>query len=397
VAIPDPNFRPDVNRAVGVFGELTDQTVSELAKEILALRANPAPITVLINSPGGDPRVVHHLYDLLKTVAPTGRRSRIITVAVGNVASSAANLLSLGDYAIAYPRVTIHFHGLRFPEVEEVTMEFASVLAHQLQLRNQQTALMLAKAGTVRLAFHLARLSHNFPQLRSALSQKDLSDIECLAECLRRGKMLSPDGERIIDKALKRWKYVQELSVEIMPKAAASGKKGLEFGGTVLSHIVKSQVKRCKWKGEHELTEEAVNQIISNWMLLREYDMGGHMRHIQMIAKRFQSSFFTPEEIKEISAEPRSEAAEGILLNVVNRAIRPFCYFAHCIWLALQEEENPLSARDAFALGVIDEVYDSRLPSLRETMESQPPEQPNLPARSSSAPGLPSEQLASSP
>jgi ATP-dependent protease ClpP protease subunit len=382
---------------VGVFGELTEQTVSALAKEVLTLRANPAPITVLINSPGGDPRVVHHLYDLLKTKAPTGRRPRIITVAVGNVASAAANLLSLGDYAIAYPRVTIHFHGLRYPEVAEVTMEFASALAHQLELRNQQTALMLAKAGTVRLAFHLARLSDNFPKIRSTLGKNDLSDIECLAECLRRGKMLSADGARIIDKALKRWKYVQKLSVEIMPKAEASGKKGLEFGGVVLKHIVKSQVRRSKRIGEQELTEDAVYQIFSNWRLLREYDMGGHMKHIRMISTRFESSFFTPDEIERMKAEPQSEAAQAIALNVVKRAIRPFCYFAHCIWIALQEEENPLSAKDAFALGVIDEVYDSGLPCLRETMESQSPEQPNLPALSSSAPPPPSGQSDSSP
>ena len=216
-------------------------------------------------------------------------------------------------------------------------MEFASALAHQLEIRNQQTALMLAKAGTVRLAFHLARLSDNFPKIRAALGKNDLSDIECLAECLRRGKMLSADGARIMDKALKRWKYVQELSLEIMPKAAASGKKGLEFGGAVLSHIVKSQVRRGKRNGQQELTEDAVYQIVSNWRLLREYDMGGHMRHIQMISKRFESSFFTPQEIEQVNAEPKSEAAQAIVLNVVKRAIRPFCYFAHCIWIALQE------------------------------------------------------------
>ena len=136
--------------------------------------------------------------------------------------------------------------------------------------------------------------------------------------------MLSANGARIIDKALKRWKYVQGLSVEIMPKAEVSGKKGLEFGGVVLSHIVKSQVKRCKRNGEQELTEEAVYQIVSNWRLLREYDMGGHMRHINRISKRFESSFFTPEEIKQINAEPQSEAAQVITLNVVKRAIRPF-------------------------------------------------------------------------
>jgi Clp protease len=382
VAIPDFNFRPDVNRAVKVFGELTEQTVSGLAVEILALRANPAPITVFINSPGGDPRVVHHLYDLLRTAAPTGKTTRIITVAVGNVASAAANLLSLGDYAIAYPRVTIHCHGLRFPKVEELTMEFASVLARQLELRNQQTALMLAKAGTVRLAFHLARLSHNFPKVRESLGEKDVSDIECLAECLRRGSMLSADGERILQKALKRWKYVQKLSTEIMPKATASGKTGLEFGGTVLREIVKSYVRSCKRSGETEMTEEAVYQIISNWILLREYDMGGHMKHIQMIARRFEANFFTPDEIKQVKGEPKSEVTRCMVADVVKRSIRPFCYFAHCICSALQEEENPLSAKDAFALGVVDEVYDSGLPSLRETMESQPPEQPNLPAAS---------------
>jgi len=65
----------------------------------------------------------------------------------------------------------------------------------------------------------------------------------------------------------------------------------------------------------------------------------------------------------------------------MNKAVKPFCFFATCIWQSLLEYENALSPVDAYALGVVDEVYDSKLPSLREAMESQTPNQPELPPR----------------
>jgi len=55
-----------------VCGELGEQTVSDIAPKILELRLSHAPITIFINSTGGDPRAVDYIYHLLSTRAPTG-------------------------------------------------------------------------------------------------------------------------------------------------------------------------------------------------------------------------------------------------------------------------------------------------------------------------------------
>jgi len=113
-----------------------------------------------------------------------------------------------------------------------VTSEFASTIATHLESKNRETASLLAKAGSVRLAFQFARLKHNFPNLRTHLARPELSDIQCLVFCLK--DLLSNNGQRIVDNAIKRWARLQKLSNEIMPKSLASGKKGVEFGSVVL-------------------------------------------------------------------------------------------------------------------------------------------------------------------
>jgi ATP-dependent protease ClpP protease subunit/uncharacterized protein (UPF0332 family) len=391
VAIPNPNFRPDVNRSICIFGEITEELVSRTSREIIRFRESGyAPITVLINSIGGDPRAIEHIYDILTVRGPFGRKPRIITVAVGEAKSAAANILALGDYAAAFPRASIHFHGLRYAQAEEVTVEYASAMASQLDLRNRETASSLARAGTVRLAFQFARLKSKFDNIRKAFNKPDLSDMECLVVCLE--DLLSVNGKRIANKAIQRWRHLQELSRDVMAKAIGSGKKGVEFGGLVLRNIVNYEVKNLKKLRASEFGEDAAFRIVSNWLLLRNYDLGKHISVVKVIAKRFPDSFFTKDQIAQITAQPKDPQAEAMVHQVMNLAIKPFCYFASCIWEALQEDENPLSPTDAYALGVVDEVYGSRLACLRETMEAQTPQQPNLNLPSSSGPSQPSEQ-----
>ena len=99
----DTNFRADPNRSICVFGELTDELVSKLAPEILDLRSlGEAPITVFINSNGGGIRCIEYLRDLLCSGTASGRRPRIITVAVGNYKTIL--LFYLHDMAVATAR-----------------------------------------------------------------------------------------------------------------------------------------------------------------------------------------------------------------------------------------------------------------------------------------------------
>lgn len=189
-----PDFRANVDRSVSIFGDISDELVSRVAKDIIRFRSSgDAPITVLINSNGGLITCADFIHDLLTAPDPNGKRPRIITVAVGNAKSAAANLLALGDYAICYPNAAIHFHGVRFGEVADVTMESASTIAMQLRNRNRITASRLARAGSERLAFHYARMREGFSAIRKESDNPSLSEVECFAHALR--AKLSPNGE----------------------------------------------------------------------------------------------------------------------------------------------------------------------------------------------------------
>lgn len=387
MATIDPRFRANVNHSICVVGDFTDEMVSALTGEILRLRAddNGAPITVFINSNGGAMRCLDYIYGLLTSKAATGKRPRIITVAVGNARSAAANLLALGDYAIAYPKAAIHFHGVRYGEVEDVTMETASSMAAQLESKNRATASLLARAGTIRLAFHYARLKNEFSKVKTELKKETLSDIECFAILLK-GR-LSSNGDRIVDKALDRWRSLAALS-EIVAKASKLGKEGLEFEAAVLNAVIEHEVEMNK-ADNWSLDANGVFQIASDYLLLRDYDLGRHVQLIQTIFQRFSYAFFSEEEIKQmVAAKQKGQADESVRKIADKRAqltIKPFCYFSSSIWQSLHEEENPLSPRDAYWLGCVDEVYDLKLPCIREVVESQKPEQPNLPEKPPSA------------
>lgn len=381
MATIDKNFRADISRSICVFGEFTNELVSQLAPQVLNLRApGDAPITVFINSNGGAIQCLDYLRGLLLTKGPSGKRPRVITVAVGNARSAAATLLALGDYAIAYPNSSIHFHGVRYSEVEDVTMESASSMAAQLESKNRATAALLAQAGTERLAFHYARFKSKFSEIRKSLGKSGHTDIECFALALK--NELSLNGDRIVDRAIERWHWLQELSEKTIAKVKGLGKKGVDFEAAVLRKILIYEVSRNKGT-DWCLNRRGVFQIAADYLLLRDYDLGRHVRLMNTLVERFGFAFFEEAELKQmLAAQEQGNATDpanqALVTGRIQQTIKPFCYFASSIWEGLQEDENALSPRDAYWLGAVDEVYDSNLPCLREIAESQDPAQSNL-------------------
>jgi ATP-dependent protease ClpP protease subunit len=107
---------------------------------------NRAPITVYIDSPDGRPASGELLLRLLKvTDQDYSPACRVMTVATARAASAAADLLSWGDYAIAFPNSTILYHGTRRTVDDPITVEAAATMAESLKLRNDQFAMRLAR------------------------------------------------------------------------------------------------------------------------------------------------------------------------------------------------------------------------------------------------------------
>jgi hypothetical protein len=140
------------------------------------------------------------------------------------------------------------------------------------------------------------------------------------------------------------------------------------------------------------LDESGIFHVTADYLLLRDYDLGRHNELIKNLMKRYGRAFFGKDGVKKINAAltGTDDAAKRSTMEQVHERLKPFCYFTSAIWQRLQEDENPLTPKDAYWLGAVDEVYDSGLPCLREIIESAEPAQPSLPMDSSTAQQQPS-------
>ncbi|WP_348260154.1 hypothetical protein, partial [Salmonella enterica] len=77
----------------------------------------------------------------------------ILTAVTTRASSAAADLLSSGDYAIAFPDTTVLFHGVRTFEQSPLTVETTSLLANFLRINNSVYAMSLARKTEDRFAF----------------------------------------------------------------------------------------------------------------------------------------------------------------------------------------------------------------------------------------------------
>ena len=89
--------------------------------------------------------------------------------------------------------------------------------------------------------------------------------------------------------------------------------------------------------------------MVSDYLLLRDYDVGKHAKLVKKMIERFAYAFFEEEEIDllEKAPEPTPDELVKLTREKMRECIKPFCYFAASIWQSLHEDENPLSAKDA--------------------------------------------------
>lgn len=363
---PDFNFRASPARSINIFGNLTDSLVNSVAADILLLRSvSSDPITVFINSNGGSTRSLEVLEGLLRTSDVDGKHCRIITVALGNAGSAAATLLASGDYAVAYPSAKIHFHGVRLSDAKEVTMERASDLATWLKDTNNSTAIRLAGGVASRLVFHYSRLKDEFVKINQA-SEKPHTEVECFATCL--AERLSPVGNRIVIKALGRWRSIQDLSAHVFKKLKDEQiDNETKYDAAILREIVDYEVKQNAGK-DWTLNAHGIGQVVEDYSILRDYHTGEHNNFLHPLVETFSPAFMSPSENEAfLKADDNTKKSLKQKLAV---KIQPFWYFTVSLCRHLQEEENALTNEDAYWLGAVDEIIGSGLPCIRELVET---------------------------
>lgn len=377
---PDPDFRPNPLRSVFLNEEISHETVCRLTLDILKFRQNTSnqeqnlfgnpsdPITLYIDSNGGGIRDLENLLQILKTNDQDGNSPRLISVVTGKAASAAAFLLSQSDYAIAYPNSTIHFHGIRYPRLGDVTMESASNYADYLKQQKLKYGMILADPFFKRLVFRYIcskKQGHNVENPVGHLIQHICNKV-------------TKSARDVITDANSKFTEVQNVS-EFVFSESVMKEDFIETEMTILNRIVEFERKR---QPNFQLDEDGLYKISDLYLLFRDYYLGEHNSHFKkFIVKRHAIHFLNDSEkatFKELSSEIKSpinseesqKKLDDFLEPIITNKIRPFWYFTLSLCRRLQESENSLTSRDSYWLGAVDEVMgDPDLHNLRMLYE----------------------------
>lgn len=376
--VPDPDFRLNPARAVFVHGPIEQSLVDRLIPGILKHQSQSRlPLSVYIDSTGGSVLQAEALLALLRA-SDQGFSGpcRIITAVTSFAASAAADLLSYGDYAIAFPQSTIHFHGVRTFSENAITVEAASGLMQSLKLNNDRYAVELATRSIHRFIFLYVSLRYQFPSIREELAKPHLSELECLLHIL--SARLSNPARQVLLRARLRNELYAKLSTAILGNRQVRALLNPEHAGSypnleaailraLIGHELKSNPKSGWTFGA-----DGINQVVEKFFLFTEYI--GHVGNAKLheVYERWGDSVVDPEE--EIPAAPAPAGDPGNRrIEKLREILVPLWLFFVALCHSLQTGENTLSARDAYWLGLVDEVLgDPGLPSLRLLVEFQP-------------------------
>ena len=387
---PNAGYRPNPERAIYITGEINQGMVDLLTPQIISLLSKSRdPITVYIDSPGGNVRLMEALLGLLvSSDQDYGPACRLITVVTSRAASAAADILSSGDYALAFPHSTILYHGQRLsPQEQPLTFEFTSLLADFLRRRNDKYALELAQKVEDRFMFRFVSCKRSFDSVRQS-APKQMTDLDCFIEMIL--EKISPNASKVLRNARQRYERYQGLLDSAARKYNSErykNKRAVEFEAYLLKSIIDFQSKATNqldaaWTFE----SDGLSTLIDDFFLLFEYLRLSDSERFRRQCSRWHRFLLDTDELEAIDRLPEADRADRII-ELVSPLLKPVWQFFLALCHALQQGENDLVAKDAFWLGLVDEVIGMPwLPTRRWIYEYVPDPRPDHEAGTAAVP-----------
>ena len=361
--VQDKDYRENFARSIFLSGKITQETAYQLGPRIKELRAASGdPITLYIDSPGGSAAIAEGIRFLIKAPDQDGRRCRLITVVTGAAASAAADLLALGDYAIAEPQADILYHGSRQALDQVLTFEGASSVVANLQEANERLALRLARSSFRRIIWRVVQLKDAIEKFRAGA--------EALEELVRAlTAKFSPANAVLLTEAFARQKALQEV------KASADSFlkrfKNLEqlpnkqLEPELLRAIVNYRTRLHK-DDDWLLSRTGMQEVVSDFNLIQDY--ASQTKDMDALLEVYGSLFLTPAQSAEFKG--RSKEEQKIYLEShASDKLEVLWYFIVSLCRLLQTRDYQLTPEEAYWMGVVDEVTGSGLQSDREMIE----------------------------
>src|SRR5271157_5888580 len=313
---------------------------------------------------------------LLRTLRLTDQDSsdpcHIITAVTTRAASAAADMLSSGDYAVAYPHSTILYHGMRTQESDPLTVESTSALTRILRRSNDRYAVELARKIDDRFKFRFLFARSSFDEVRSKYPNEQRSDLECFIEFID-GK-LSKEGREVWKRTQSRHDRYSDLFTTVLKKIKAPGAlSAAKADAEALKAIIEYELKANKNDPSWSFRGGGIERLTDDFFLFHEYLSGFAGGRLQSWSADLGSLVLSPEKFSEIEAISDEKERERKLNETVFPLLEPLAAFFAAFCHALQEGENELTATDAYWLGLIDEVVgEDDLLCLRHMEENKP-------------------------
>ena len=369
---PDPDFRPNANRAVYVQGKIDQQLVDRLTPEIISLKSqNSDPITVYIDSPGGSVVLMETLLSLLTASdQDTTKPCRLITVVTSRAASAAADLLSSGDYALAYPGTTLLYHSARVSQEGPLTFEWTSLLVQYLRESSGTYATKLAQNIVDRFMFRFVTSKDQFDEVRKK-DPKQTTDLDCFLTLI--SENLSAPARRVLENAKARYRRYDDLLEWVVKRSKGRGSKtDAEYEAVQIKAIVDFEVRSNRKRKDWSFEGGGLNSLTDDFFLLNEY-LGNYISgFFRRLCLRYGHFLLDDNQNEALDNAPPAEKANQ-KVEKVQALLLPIWSFFVALCHALQHGENDLTARDACWLGLIDEVIgEVGMPSRRLASEYTP-------------------------
>jgi ATP-dependent protease ClpP protease subunit len=365
---PNKDYREDPKRAVYISGTIDQSLVDRLSPTINQLRLESTdPITAYVDSPGGSIMLADTIRYHLQAPNPEGKRCKLITVVTSRASSAAADFVALGDYSIAYPYADLVYHGSRTPPDSSLTTESATRVARNLQLANEEAATTLARRNFPRFVFRLSQIKSEFAQY---LIQPSLMP---LAKALQ-GR-LSASTAFLVAEAMKKQATITDLGKSVQHHISRFKDGGLnlsparwesEMFKAILKYKMNSH-KNDRWL----LSEGGLQEATEDFGLLHDFYFGAQRQELKKWNRTYGEMVLSDQEKTDFGNFAGNIAERDQWLTDKSAPkLLPIWYLMVSICRLLQGDDYYLPARQAYWLGLIDEVPGSDLPCLRTAAES---------------------------
>jgi ATP-dependent protease ClpP protease subunit len=385
---PNKNYRANPARSVFVQGDLNQALVDRLTPQIVALHGiNRDPITVYIDSPGGNTFHQEMLSRLLRCSDQNmADPCWIITAVTGRAASAASDLLCSGDYALAYSGSSVFFHGSSRSDDGPITVAAASAMTKSLRLTNDRYALALADKSITRIGFRYVSVQSDFDKYRAEEEKPTATNLECFIGLISRH--LSPMAKKLVEDSRARNARYETLIDGVSKRAGRSKrftnpKREAEMESAVIKAIVDFELSRNRKYPRWTFRQRGIDQLHADFLLVNEYLNIYDSAHLQKLCDMLGNFILTPGDTEELGRIENEEQRAAKRTDILKSRARPIWLFFVALCYALQEDDNDLRATDAFWLGLIDEVigHDDLFPArlIHEYVIDPQPEAPELP------------------